>query len=72
MSSNARSRPKILTLGHSTHKMEHFNKLLTENGVSVVADVRSSPYSRLHPQFSREVLAESLKAMDNGPAIFNT
>jgi uncharacterized protein (DUF488 family) len=42
--------------------MVQFEQLLTENGVSVVADVRSSPYSRLHPQFNREVLADSLKA----------
>jgi uncharacterized protein (DUF488 family) len=61
-SNNVRPRPNILTVGHSTHTLEHFGSLLTENGVSVVADVRSSPYSRLHPQFNREVLADSLVA----------
>ncbi len=50
----------IYTIGHSTHKIEWFIKLLEENGVDVIADVRSSPYSRFNPQFNKDTLALSL------------
>lgn len=51
----------IATIGHSTHSIEHFLSLLTHNGISAIADVRSTPYSRHNPQFSREALKASLK-----------
>lgn len=51
----------IYTVGHSTHTLEHFVDLLNMNGVNVVADVRSSPYSRFNPQFNRESLSRSLR-----------
>lgn len=51
----------VYTIGHSTHSIEYFVNLLTENGVNVVADVRSSPYSRFNPQFNKESLAASLR-----------
>ena len=34
---------------------------LVRHGVTAVADVRSQPYSRLHPQFNREILAGGLE-----------
>lgn len=36
--------------------------LLARHHIEAVADVRSMPYSRRHPQFNRETLNESLKA----------
>ena len=51
----------VYTVGHSTHTIEHFIDILKQNGVNVVADVRSSPYSRFNPQFNREALADSLR-----------
>lgn len=54
-------KSKILTIGHSTHSIEKFIELLRLNGVTAVADVRSSPYSRFNPQFNRENLDQSLK-----------
>jgi len=53
---------EIFTVGHSSHTIGHFIGLLQRHGISALADVRSVPYSRRHPQFRREVLAESLKA----------
>ena len=50
----------ILTIGHSTHALEAFVALLRCYEVAEVADVRSAPYSRFNPQFSREPLARSL------------
>jgi len=54
----------VYTVGHSTHTIEHFIEILQQNGVSVVVDVRSSPYSRFNPQFNRETLAISLREHD--------
>jgi uncharacterized protein (DUF488 family) len=51
----------VLTIGHSDHSLERFIPLLRTAGVTAVADVRSSPYSRRQPQFNRERLAESLR-----------
>jgi uncharacterized protein (DUF488 family) len=51
---------QIWTIGHSTRKIDIFISLLQENGIKMVADVRSWPGSRRHPQFSQELLADSL------------
>ncbi|MGE0253862.1 MAG: DUF488 family protein [Alphaproteobacteria bacterium] len=50
----------IWTIGHSSHPIEHFIGLLAAAGITAVADVRSRPWSRRHPQFNREALAGSL------------
>ena len=55
------STPSILTIGHSDHPLDRFVDLLTLHGATAVADVRSSPYSRLHQQFNRETLAQELE-----------
>ena len=51
---------RVLTIGHSNHSIEHLLELLTFHAVQVVADVRSSPYSKYATQFDRESLAEAL------------
>lgn len=51
----------IMTIGHSAHSSERLLELLAQHRVTAVADVRSSPYSRLNPQFNREALKSSLK-----------
>jgi uncharacterized protein (DUF488 family) len=48
---------RLFTIGHSDHSAEVFLDLLQRHGVTALADVRSSPYSRRHPQFNRETLA---------------
>ncbi|MBP7864668.1 MAG: DUF488 domain-containing protein [Acidobacteria bacterium] len=53
----------LYTLGHSTHPLERFAELLAAHGINAVADVRSSPYSRFNPQYNREPLRVSLRAM---------
>jgi uncharacterized protein (DUF488 family) len=50
----------LYTVGHSNHPIEKFIGLLTANGITAVADVRSRPYSRRHPQFNKERLAATL------------
>jgi uncharacterized protein (DUF488 family) len=51
----------IYTLGHSTHSRDDFLKLLASQGIEVVADVRSRPYSRFNPQFNRDALLSYLE-----------
>jgi uncharacterized protein (DUF488 family) len=52
----------IWTIGHSTRNIEIFISLLEENGIKLLADVRSWPGSKRYPQFNKEALAESLNA----------
>ena len=51
----------VFTVGHSTHPIEAFLALLTQHGVTALADVRSTPYSRTNPQFNQETLERHLK-----------
>ena len=54
------SKTELFTLGHSTHPIERFITLLKDAGVTAVADVRSSPYSRYSPQYSKDALRGAL------------
>jgi len=51
---------RAFTIGHSTHPLETLIALLTEHGVTRIADVRLIPRSRHNPQFNREALADDL------------
>lgn len=52
---------EIYSVGHSNHSFEKFVELLKRNGITAVADVRSSPHSRYSPQFNKEELSGALK-----------
>jgi uncharacterized protein (DUF488 family) len=52
---------QIYTIGHSSHPFPRFLELLEQHGIRLVADVRSVPYSRHHPQYRREPLAAGLE-----------
>jgi uncharacterized protein (DUF488 family) len=54
---------RLFTIGHSNLSIEDFVALLNMHGVTAVADVRSSPYSRYSPQFNREPLKLALSAI---------
>jgi uncharacterized protein (DUF488 family) len=56
----AKSRTRVLTIGHSTRSIESFIEMLRAHGVKRVVDVRTIPRSRTNPQFNRESLARSL------------
>ena len=57
-------RCPIFTIGHSTHSIDGFLGLLRQHGITALADVRSTPFSRFNPQFNKEKLARSLNAHD--------
>lgn len=62
MSDAAASPTRALwTIGHSNHPLETFLALLAGHQIQVVADVRSSPYSRYASQFNREALVVALR-----------
>jgi uncharacterized protein (DUF488 family) len=53
---------RIFTIGHSNHDEPAFVHLLQQYEVEVVADVRSQPYSKHHPQFNTDQLKSMLAA----------
>ncbi len=52
----------MLTIGHSTHPIEEFLRILRAHGVETLVDVRTVPRSRHNPQFNRDALPEPLRA----------
>jgi len=53
----------LYTIGHSNHPIAFFIDLLQQHGITALGDVRSYPYSRYVPQYSRDALkAEIAKA----------
>jgi uncharacterized protein (DUF488 family) len=50
----------LYTIGHSNHEMGVFLGLLRRHGLTAVGDVRSQPYSRYVPQYSRDALGTAL------------
>jgi uncharacterized protein (DUF488 family) len=53
---------ELYTIGHSSHPVDEFIRLLKEHGIRQIMDVRSIPYSRFHPQFNKAVLTQVLVA----------
>jgi uncharacterized protein (DUF488 family) len=50
----------LFTIGHSTHPIDAFLKILNSHGIERLADIRTVPRSRHNPQFNRENLPASL------------
>jgi uncharacterized protein (DUF488 family) len=57
----SQQQPPIFTIGHSTHPIDEFIRILGAHGVRRLVDVRTIPRSRHNPQFNREDLADSLQ-----------
>jgi uncharacterized protein (DUF488 family) len=56
------SPPRIYTIGHSIYPAEQFLALLRAHEVRQLADIRTVPKSRRHPQFNSEALDACLHA----------
>jgi uncharacterized protein (DUF488 family) len=52
--------PELLTIGHSNRSAEMLADILRAHRVAHLADIRAMPYSRRHPHFGREAIADSL------------
>ena len=61
MENKATASPRVLTIGHSNHTVEHFLGLLKAHAVQVVVDARSQPYSKYATQFDHEALKLALQ-----------
>ncbi len=59
-------RPPVYTIGHSTRSIAEFVELLKYGRVELVVDIRSTPRSRVNPQFNLNVLPEALAAWQIG------
>jgi uncharacterized protein (DUF488 family) len=55
-------KPTVFTIGHSNHPIGRFLELLRGAAITAIGDVRSVPYSRRWPQFSRPALERALDA----------
>lgn len=51
---------QVFTIGHSNHAIDYFVDLLRSRNIDALADVRSSPFSRLNPQFNKYDLKKTL------------
>ena len=54
------TRYPVFTIGHSNHSLDTFLSLLGTHGVDLVADVRSTPYSRWVPHFNKNSVGAAL------------
>lgn len=54
----------IYTIGHSTHSIDQFIKILQAYEIELVADVRTIPRSRHNPQFNENQLKLDLEQHD--------
>jgi uncharacterized protein (DUF488 family) len=57
---------QVFTIGHSSQSIDEFIGSLKHHAVEAIADVRSRPYSRRFPHFSREALPTRLAAAHIG------
>ena len=51
----------IYTIGYGSRSIEQFIEVLRQHKIAYLIDVRSIPYSRYKPEFSKERLAAQLK-----------
>jgi len=52
---------ELWTIGHSTRPIGDFIGLLQTQDIQLLADVRTTPFSRRNPQFHQDALAKSLQ-----------
>jgi uncharacterized protein (DUF488 family) len=52
----------VFSVGHSNHELASFLALLHGAGITAIADVRSSPYSKRYPHFNKAPLEGALLA----------
>jgi uncharacterized protein (DUF488 family) len=51
----------VFTIGYGARSIEDFIRVLQANGITYLIDVRSRPYSRYKPEFSKEALGGHLQ-----------
>lgn len=61
MGDEPNEKPTVYSIGHSNHTIEKFIRLLKLHGIQILADVRSSPYSRYVTHFNRLDLEDAVE-----------
>lgn len=51
----------LYTIGHSNHPIGYFLALLKPHTIDLVCDVRTTPFSRFHPQYNQSALRAALQ-----------
>lgn len=54
--------PPIYTIGYGDRDLDRFIAVLEANAIAYLLDVRSAPYSRFKPEFSKDALEKALVA----------
>jgi uncharacterized protein (DUF488 family) len=54
----------LYTIGHSNHPLGHFLALLRAHEIALLCDVRTTPFSRFHPQYNQPTLRRALAEAD--------
>jgi uncharacterized protein (DUF488 family) len=52
----------VFTIGYSGFQLNDFVKILKDNGILLVIDVRSLPYSQHYADFNKENISKILKS----------
>jgi uncharacterized protein (DUF488 family) len=58
------SQLPLYTIGYGAREIEEFVAVLQANGIAFLIDIRSKPYSRYKPDFSKAALEHHLQAND--------
>ena len=58
---NSEEKVPIFTIGYGSRSVDEFIQVLQEHEIAYLIDVRSAPYSRYKPEFSRERLDAELE-----------
>lgn len=61
LSTSAAKRQPLFTIGYGARSLEEFIKTLKDNNIEYVIDVRTAPYSKFKPEFTRELLQHHLE-----------
>ncbi|WP_238194056.1 DUF488 domain-containing protein, partial [Methylobacterium frigidaeris] len=54
----------IYTIGYGSRSIEEFIEVLHQHEIAYLIDVRSAPYSRYKPEFSKAALVKELEQHD--------
>lgn len=53
--------PAVYTIGYGSRSLDDLARVLQAHGIGYVLDVRSAPYSRFKPEFSKDALEAGLR-----------
>ena len=58
------TKSTLFSIGHGNRTFDEFVKLLQNNGIKYLIDVRTIPYSKIFPQYNKETFESLLRRED--------